>query len=249
MTRNVNPEILADLQERIDQIAGGSAKKRSHMPFGVDEIDVRLPGGGLAYGCTHEIAGGGADAVTGAASSLFAAGIAARTKGPVIWCLNRPDIFAPALQQVGLDMGRVVFVETDKEETVLENAEEALRYGGIGAVIAETVRLPMVASRRLQLAAEQTGTLGLIIRRWRRQTEATDYGQPTASGTRWRVSSMPSEPLPGPGLGRPRWLIELMRSRAGEAFDVEVGACDQTGPMASIERHDQRDWTEWRMAQ
>lgn len=78
-------------------------------------------------------------------------------------------------------MGRVIFVETCKEETVLENAEEALCYGGIGAVIAETVRLPMVASRRLQLAAEQPGTLGLIVRRWRRQTEATDYGQPMAS--------------------------------------------------------------------
>lgn len=118
MTRNVNPEILADLQERIDQIAGGSAKKRAHLPFGVDEIDARLPGGGLAYGCTHEIACGSADAATGAVSSLFAAGIAARIKGPVIWCLNRPNIFAPALQQVGLDIGRVIFVESDKEETV-----------------------------------------------------------------------------------------------------------------------------------
>jgi len=248
MTRNVNPEILAELQERIDQIAGGSAKKRPTLPFGVDEIDARLPGGGLAYGCTHEIAGGGSDAVTGAVSSLFAAGIAARTKGPVIWCLHRPDIFAPALQQVGLDMGRVIFVESDKEEMVLENAEEALRYGGLGAVVAETVRLPMVASRRLQLAAEQTGTLGLIIRRWRRQTEATDYGQPTASVTRWRVSSMPSEPLPVPGVGRPRWMVELMRSRAGEAFDVEVAACDDKGRIASIERHE-NDWPEWRMAQ
>ncbi|NSZ10114.1 MULTISPECIES: ImuA family protein [Agrobacterium] len=248
MARIVNSQVLTELQERIDQIAGGSAKKRPCLPFGVAEIDNRLPGGGLAYGCTHEIAGGGPDAVTGAASSLFAAGIAARTKGPVIWCLHRPDLFAPALQQVGLDMRRVIFVESDKEDIVLENAEEALRYGGIGAVIAETVRLPMVASRRLQLAAEQTGTLGLIVRRWRRQTEATDYGQPTASVTRWRVSSMPSEPLPVPGVGRPRWLIELMRSRAGEAFDIEVGACDDAGRMASIAR-DYQDWPEWSMAQ
>lgn len=84
----------------------------------------------------------------------------------------------------------------------MENAEEALRFGGVGAVIAETVRLPMVASRRLQLAAEQTDPLGLIIRRWRWQSEATDYGQPTASVTRWRVSSVPSKPLPVQGFGR-----------------------------------------------
>lgn len=245
MSRNVSPEILAELQDRIDQIAGGSTMKRAHLPFGVEEIDSRLPGGGLAYGCTHEIAGGGRDAVSGAVSCLFAAGIAARTKGHIIWCLHRPDLFAPALQQVGLNLNRVIFVESDKEEAILDNAEEALRHGGIGAVIAETVRLPMVASRRLQLAAEQSGTIGLIIRRWKRQTEATDYGQPTASVTRWRVSSMPSEPLPVPGVGRPRWMIELMRSRAGEAFDVEVGACDANGRLATIGPEQQ----EWRMAQ
>jgi protein ImuA len=245
MIRNVNPELLADLQERIDQIAGGSPRKRPHLPFGVEEIDRRLPGGGLAYGGTHEIAGGGADAITGAVSSLFAAGIAARTKGPIIWCLNRPDVFPPALQQAGLNLNRVIFVECDKEDAILESAEEALRYGGLGAVVLEIVRLPMVASRRLQLAAEQSGTMGLIIRRWRRQSEATDYGQPTASVTRWRVSSMPSEPLPVQGVGRPRWMVELMRSRAGEAFDVEVGACDSRGCMASVRQEQQR----WRMAQ
>ncbi|WCK69369.1 ImuA family protein [Agrobacterium tumefaciens] len=238
MTRNVSPEIFAELQERIDQIAGGAARQRPRLPFGVEDIDSRIPGGGLAYGCTHEIAGGGSDAVAGAVSSLFAAGIAARTKGPVIWCLSRTDLFAPGLQQAGLDLNRVIFVECTTEEAILECAEEALRFGGLGAVIAETVRLPMVASRRLQLAAEQSGTMGLIVRRWRRQSEATDYGQPTASVTRWRVSSMPSEPLPVSGVGRPRWMIELMRSRAGEAFDVEVAACDAQGRLASL--HEER---------
>lgn len=231
MIRNLDPDILADLQARIDKIAGGSAKKRPHLPFGIGEIDDRLPGGGLAYGCTHEIAGGGNDAVAGAASALFAAGIAARTTGPVIWCLSRPDLFAPALQQAGLNLERVIFVECDKEEAILESAEEALRYGGLGAVIAETVRLPMVAPRRLQLAAEHSGTLGLIIRRWRRQSEATDYGQPTASITRWRVS----------------WMVELMRSRAGEAFDLVVGACDSAGRMATV-RDEQERWSAVRTA-
>jgi hypothetical protein len=60
------------------------------------------------------------------------------------------------------------------------------------AIFAE-VRLPMVSSRRLQLAAEKTGTMGIAVRRWRRQTEANDFGQPTASTTRWRVSVMPTK--------------------------------------------------------
>ncbi|MFN4098127.1 MAG: damage-inducible protein, partial [Sphingomonas sp.] len=77
----------------------------------------------------------------------------------------------------------------------------------------------MTASRRLQLAAEGSGTLGLAVRRWRRQSDAGDFGQPTAAVTRWRVSALPSEPLPVPGVGRPRWLVELIRSRAGECAD------------------------------
>jgi protein ImuA len=147
----------------------------------------------------------------------------------VVWCLTRPDLFFPALAQAGLHPKRVVFVESDREEDVAANMEEALSFGGCGAVIGEMVRLPMVVSRRLQLVAERTGTIALAVRRWRRQTEAHDFGQPTASTTRWRVSVLPSEELPVPGIGRPRWLLELMRSRAGECAEFIVGACDDQG--------------------
>lgn len=138
-------------------------------------------------GAVHEIAGGGSGTVDGAAAAMFAAGIAARSKGKVLWCLTRPDLFFPAIAQAGLHPDRVIFCEGDKEEDVLASMEEGLSFGGLAAVVGELVRLPMVASRRLQLAAEKTGTMGLVVRRWRRQTEASDFGNPTASTTRWRV--------------------------------------------------------------
>jgi protein ImuA len=47
--------------------------------------------------------------------------------------------------------------------------KEGLRHGGLGAVVAEVARLPMTALRRLQLAAEGSGTIGIALRRWRRQ--------------------------------------------------------------------------------
>lgn len=168
----------------------------------------------------------------GAASAQFVAGIAARTTGPVVWCFSRPDLFAPSLSGVGLATNRLVFVECANDLAVQETFEEAFRHGGLGAVVAEICRLPMDVSRRFQLAAEQKGMLGLIIRRWRRNTEVTDIGNPTAASTRWRVSRLPSTPLPVEGIGRPRWLVELMRQRAGEAFDVEVEACDERGHMS-----------------
>jgi protein ImuA len=210
-------------------LEGGVAKRKVCLPFGEAEIDDVLPGGGLAYGALHEFAGGGSGTVDGAAAALFAAGVAARTKGPVVWCMTRPDLFLPALAQVGLHPNRVIFVEAGKEEDVLASMEEALSFGGLGAVVGELVRLPMVASRRLQLAAERTGTMGIVVRRWRRQTEANDFGQPTAATTRWRVSVLPSEELPVPGVGRPRWFLELMRVKAGECAEFCVGACDDQG--------------------
>lgn len=222
-------QIIAGLRDQIARIDGRARRKSAALPFGIPELDRALPEGGLALGAIHEVAGGGAGTVDGAAAALFCAGIAARTKGKVIWCMTRRDLFFPALAGVGLHPDRVIFVEADREEDVLSNVEECLAFGGLGAVVGELVRLPMVASRRFQLAAEKSGTLGLIARRWRRQSEASDYGQPSAAVSRWRVSVSPSEPLPVPGVGRARWLVELLRVRAGECAEFSVGACDDKG--------------------
>src|SRR3984893_8497967 len=203
--------IVEELREHIRRIEGPSARGRGVLPFGIKEIDRHLPGGGLALGALHEVAGGGNGAIDGAAAALFAAGIAARTRGKVLWCITRPDLFAPALAQAGLKSDRVIYLEAGDDKSVLACFEEGLRHGGLGAVVAEVARLPMTASRRLHLAAEGSGTIGMALRRWRRQTEASDFGQPTAAVTRWRVSALPSAPLPVPCVGPATWLGALLR--------------------------------------
>ncbi|BBK33443.1 hypothetical protein STHU_40770 [Allostella humosa] len=222
---------IAELRQRIERLEQGSSRPRAVQPFGVDAIDRHLPGGGLAVGALHEVAGGGNGAIDGAAASLFAAGIAARSRGKVLWCVVRQDLFAPAIAQAGLQPDRVIYVETGDETSLLACFEEGLRHGGLGAVVGEVARLSMTASRRLQLAAESAGGLGIAIRRWRRQADAADFGQPTASVTRWRVTTCPPA-LPVPGVGRARWHLELIRCRAGESADFEVEACDAAGRIA-----------------
>ncbi|MFB2553518.1 ImuA family protein [Ensifer soli] len=238
--------VVRDLRQRIAHLERGSRRASVVLPFGVPAMDERLPGGGLAFGALHEIAGGGGGTVDGAAAVLFVAGIAARSSGKVLWCLTWPDLFFPAIAQAGLHPDRVIFCEGDREEDVLASMEEGLSFGGLAAVVGELVRLPVTASRRLQLAAEKTATMALVVRRWRRQTEANDYGQPTASTTRWRISVLPSAPLPVAGVGRARWLAELMRVKAGECAEFELGACDATGRVAllpsSRDRPDQATW-------
>src|SRR3984893_447414 len=96
--------------------------------------------------------------------------------------------------------------------------EEGLRAPGIAAVVGEVGALPAVASRRLQLAAERSGVIAFLLRRWRDGGQAArERALPSAAVTRWRVAALPSQPLRGePGVGYPRWWVELMRCRGGE---------------------------------
>ena len=220
---------LDSLREKIRRIEAGRHRVSSALPFGVPAMDRRLPGGGLARGALHEVAGGGNGAMHGAVAALFAAGIAARSGGPVLWCITRQDLFAPALAQAGLAPGRVVYVKAGSENAVLACFEEGLRHNGLTAVVAEISRLSLTNSRRLQLAAESSGAIGIAIRRWRRQADAVDFGQATAAATRWRVTALPQSPSPIPGVERARWQVELIRCRGGGSADFELEACDEQG--------------------
>jgi protein ImuA len=220
---------LADLRQQIDGIERVHKRLRTVLPFAVPAIDGKLPSGGLALAALHEVAGGAQDAVDGAASAAFAAGIAARTGGTVLWCYNRDDLNEPAMARFGLTEDRVVFFRGKDETEVLGAMEYALRHGGPTAVVGELAGLSQVNSQRLQLAAETSGTMAIALRRWRRHVDARDFGNQTISFTRWRVTDINSERLPVRGVGRARWQLELMRCRGGRCADFEVEATDVTG--------------------
>src|SRR3984893_13072556 len=148
MSTSVTRSGTEELRERIRRLEGAAGRRRLVLPFGLKAIDRHLPGGGLALGALHEVAGGGNGAINGAAAALFAAGIAARLRGKVLWCITRPDLFAPALAQAGLMPDRVIYVEAGDEKSVLVCFEEGLRHGGLGAVVAEVARLSMTTLRR-----------------------------------------------------------------------------------------------------
>jgi protein ImuA len=224
-----SPAALEALRRQVRAIETAGAATREVLAFGVPAIDACLSGGGLAVGALHEVAGGGDGTLHAAAAASFAAGILARCDGPVLWCLRQRDLFAPALAQVGLPPDRVIFAEAGDEAAILACMEEGLRCPGLAGVVGEVAKLSMVASRRLQQAAEKSGQMAIAIRRWRRAADAADYGQQTAAVTRWRVTALPSTPLPTAGVGRPRWFLELLHCRARDEFDIEIEACDAKG--------------------
>jgi hypothetical protein len=146
--------------------------------------------------------------------------------GPVLWCLKRPDLYGPGLAAHGLDPARLVIVAAPRDEEILWAMEEGLRMPGLAAVVGEVGRLPMVAGRRLQLAAERSGVTALLLRRWRDGKEAAvERERPSAAVTRWRIMALPSRDIARePGIGSPRWRVELLRCRGGlpGAWNVEV---------------------------
>jgi protein ImuA len=222
---------LSELRERIERLEHGR-RPRAVLPFRVRELDQCLPAGGLALGGLHEVMQAGAASEHAASATLFAAGILARNKGPVLWCLRRRDLFAPALAAVGLHPDRVIYAETRREPEILATMEEGLRHNRLGGVVGEVARLGLTASRRLQLAAEESGVPALVIRRWRNDLERALADEPTAAVTRWRVSAVPSRPLPVPGIGRERWLVELIRCKGGEPRTWLLESCDAKGRLA-----------------
>jgi len=225
------PNLIA-LQDRIRRIERPNALRHGVLPFGVAALDQALPNGGLALGALHEIVGSGVDEEDGAAPAGFAAGIAGRIAGGdglgvVLWCLRHGDLYGPGLAACGLDPTRIALVRTARDDDILWTLEEGLRTPQIAAVIGEIGRLPMVAGRRLQLAAERSGITALLLRRWRTGAEAAiERARPSAAVTRWRIAPLPSLPDSSsePGIGRPRWRVELLRCRGGEpaAWDVPV---------------------------
>ena len=136
------------------------------------------------------------------------------------------------LAAVGLHPDRVIYAETHREAEVLAAAEEGLRHKGLAGVVAEVARLGLTASRRLQLAAEESGVPALILRRWRNACERASDAEATAAVTRWQVSAAPSRPLPVPGIGRERWLVELIRCKGAEPRSWLLESPDAKGRLA-----------------
>ncbi len=236
--------VLCRLRTAIARIErAGETRLPPALPFGVAAIDAILPQGGLLPGALHEVTGRGADIAQGTAAALFAAGILARRPGPVLWVLERGDVFAPGLAAAGLHPDRVIYAEVGPNagQQVLLVMEEGLRHQmgrtkGLAGVVGElSGRLTLTASRRLQLAAESTGALALVLRRARKPIQP----EPNAAVTQWRVSPLPSAPpllhAPEvPGVGRRRWQLELLRSRGGRTGEWVVEACDATGHISLV---------------
>jgi hypothetical protein len=97
--------------------------------------------------------------------------------------------------------GRSFFVDVVSDADRLWAMDLALRCRSVAVVVGDGSGLDMASSRRLQLAAQFGGGLGLIVR------PRSELSELSAASTRWLV-----EPLAGV-TGRPRWSLTLLRRK------------------------------------
>jgi protein ImuA len=252
---------LRDSMRRLER--GAAAAAAGVLPLGCPALDAAL-GGGLALGGLHELGG---DAAGEAAAAGFAAlllGRLAAARGrPVLWCGAVETLHPPGLAGLGLPPDRVVLLRAGRPADRLWAMEEGLRSPALAGVLGELPELGLTDSRRLQLAAEAGGGLGLVLRQGgrRRAGRSADAERPSAALTRWRVAPAPSGPPPLPAgttaprwdaagdvagdltgdmdgparlLGAPRWRLALTRCRGGRPGGWLVEWDDATDRFAVV---------------
>lgn len=228
---------LDQLRATLAGIEPARFHRRPAMPFGVPDVDAGLVDGGLRLDALHEVAGHTPALADERAATLFVAGIAARTWGPILWVVRRRDLFAPRLERVGLTTDRLLLVEAADDAELLALMEEGLRHRALGAVVGQPRHAGLAATRRLQLAASGGRTIAMLLRR-APQTTVDPFKAASAAATRWRVGYAPPIAMTR-GRRRAIWMLTVAQQE-GDAVEAQVTACDRTGRCAPAEDSGQR---------
>ncbi|WP_407430640.1 ImuA family protein [Arcticibacter sp.] len=134
-----------------------------------------------------------------------------------VWISTSRKLYPASLRTFNVDPERIIFMDVSKEQDVLWIMEESLKCDALCAVVAEINSLNVTESRRLQLAVEKNGVTGFILRKNPRKAISN------IATARWRISPLPSyneEEMPG--IGFPRWNVELLKVRNGTLGSWEL---------------------------
>jgi protein ImuA len=216
---------------KVDSADLGAAAPERSFATSLGAIDRLLPNGVLARGAIHEILWPGgnkhprplffAALLARAATTTSSCGAAVpaapssatsrqdarttrmRMRGRIVWCDPRRELYPPALAAAGITLDQLLLLRPKTVEEEIWALAECLACKGVAATIAQPPPLSRVQARRLQLAAERGGGVGLLLRP---HTAAATHH---AAVTRWLV-----EPARGERTVQ-RWKIQLIHGHGG----------------------------------
>jgi hypothetical protein len=171
-------DILADA--RVWKLKDASAAPaRPVWSTGKSSLDARLPGGGWPTASLIEVL---LDETGLGEVQLFLPALVAcqRSTAPgsseapwLVWIAPPHEPYAPALAQQGIELGRLLVVRPGTATEALWAAEQALSSGVCAAVLLWLKGTDDRWLRRLKLAAEAGGSLGVLFRPERHRFESS----------------------------------------------------------------------------
>jgi protein ImuA len=213
---------LVQLRAQLDAILPppvGAAGAR--VGFGCADIDARLDGG-LPQAMLHEVLAGSAeDWPAAAACALLLAARCGDGRAPILWLHDDRrgggrlgTLYPPGLIELGIDPARLLSIAAPDGPAQLRAAADIARCRAAPALVIELAAplaaLDLTASRRLLLAAEDSGATLWLLQRDPRP-------RPSAAYSRWQVASAASTPLAANAPGPPTFALTMTRHRGGIA--------------------------------
>jgi len=215
-------DVIAQLQKDILPLQGFKAlSPETNVNIGFAPIEVCFPNAIFPIGSVHEFLSASVEDV--ASTNGFVAALLSKVMqrgGVCIWISASRTLFPAALKTFGVEPDQIIFIDLKKEKDVLWTMEEALKCERLAAVLAQVKEINFTESRRFQLAVEKSRVTGFLLRH-----------QPPRLNTiacvaRWRITSLPSDLENGmPGVGFPRWNVELLKVRNGKTGNWKVEWC------------------------
>jgi hypothetical protein len=158
----VNPKI-SGLRKLLQDLEQPRPQREARISSGCKPLDRLLPGGGFARGSLVEWLAAGPG--SGAAVLALTAAREACCDGGVLVVVDRDGTFyPPAAAAWGVDLQSAIVVRPTNEKDEHWALDQALRCPDVAAVFAWPKSLDGLTFRRLQLATETSGGLGMFVR-------------------------------------------------------------------------------------
>jgi len=123
---------------------------------------------------------------------------------------HQKTFYPPTAAALGLDLQRLLVIQPKNHADVIWALDQTLRCPRIAAVWSDLPRLNAKDARRLQLAAEEGGSLGIFTR------PLTARGQPSWADVQIQVEPLPSSPSSSRHQHHRRWRMKLLRCRGSQ---------------------------------
>lgn len=148
--------------------------------------------------------------------ALLLAKAAQSRGGKIVWSDPNCELYLPALLAAGINLRQLILLRCHDRLDELSALAECLQSRGVSATVATLSKLSPVEARRLQLAAERGGGIGIFMR-----PDSAAIHSHYAAATRWLV-----QPQAGDDKTQ-RWSVELLHGHGGRIGEIVLLEADR----------------------